>query len=330
MDSVLNCFGDIIGLTPSDPSDSGLYISDLEAVSTVEGLIVEDGKTVEEIMNDALRVAILTTNADLTALMMKYASVKPSISGKIGNSRWTRKAKGGAELIVVCKPLRNATFHVYDVGAIFLNAGVKQVRMTSNIGHDEVFNITITPEKMSSVTTSLTLPMYSDLVDFVEYTFSHDEDYCVAKMETCGSCSFKFNYLSPRFTNKGISSYVMSAGKCGDTYVNSSSGLVLNVGFSCDISNVVCNELIDFTHNPAAQSIAQAVQYKAGSVVVWKCLRNPNLNRVLMEDAADLRDAARYYERRYREMVGFINLHRAYDHDCVCEKRRAGWRGRIR
>lgn len=315
-----------MGLTHSDASDSGLYITDLEAISTIEGLTIEQGKQVHEILEDARRVAILSLNADLTALMLKYVDVRKPYMGKIGNSRWKSKTKGGAELVVVCRPLRNATLHIDAIGAIFQNAGQHVVTVTSNTGLNDAFIIDCTANKLSTKNVALALPLYSPMVDFVEYRFGHEQDHCVAKLEPCSSCRMRFSYANPRFTEKGITSYVTVGGYKDDRFINSSAGLVLAVRTQCRLDNLICDEEIDFSIDPAAQMYAQAVQYKAGSVVVWNCLRNPNLNRVLMEDAEDLREAAKYYERRYRDMMLFINKHYDYNHDCVCKKR-SSWIG---
>lgn len=326
---ILDCFGDVVGLTHDTPSDSGLYITDLEAVSTIEGLTVEAGKEVEEILADARRVAILSLNSDLTALMMKYSTVRGPYVGSVGSSRWLYKVKGGAELVLLCRPLKNATMYVSQVGVIFQNAGLKELRFTSNIGDSEVFTINAVANKLTTLAVDLALPLYSEKADLVEYRFSHDEDYCEARLQ-CGGCKkFKFDYNHPQFTQHGVTSYLAVAGQKSERYYNSSAGVMLSVKINCRIDNVICDEALDYTTDQSAQMYAQAIQHKAGSVVIWSCLRNPKLNRVLMERSEDLREAAKYYERRYRDMIGFINLHRPYDHDCICGKR-LSWTGQRR
>ena len=326
---IVNCFGNIVGLTHSLPSDSGLYITDLEAVSTIEGLTIEQSRTVTDILDDARRVAILSLSADLTALLMKYADFRKPFRGKIGSSRWSTKATGGAELVLLCRPLPSAVMKISKLGVIFQSTGAKQVHLSSNTGITQTFDVNSEANKVSVIEVNLELPLYSETADVVEYRFSHDEDFCAGKLQPCGSCRFKFSYDRPVFTNTGINAYLNVAGYKNGKYLNMSAGLLLYAEIQCKIDSLLCDEEMDFSVNPVAQMYAQAIQYKAGSVVVWNCLRNPNLNRVLMENSDDLREAAKYYERRYRDMMLFINKHMDYDHDCVCKKR-ASWIGGMR
>ncbi len=310
-------------MTHDTQSDSGLYIADLEAVSTIEGLIVESGKSVTEIMEDARRVAIIALNADLRALMMKYWDVRRSYSGKVGNSRWSRREAGGGELVVLCRPLPSATMHIGRVGLIAQNGGTHTLTITSNVPEtaDITVDVPCTANELSTVAADISLPMYSEMIDLVEYRFSHDEDHCVAKLQACGSCRLKFNYHNPRFRSAGIGSYISIAGVKNGKFINSSAGIVLGATFECRTDNVFCDEALSYETNPAALMFSEAIQYKAGSVVVWNCLRNPNLNRVLMENIEDLREAAKYYERKYRDKMLFISKHYDIDHDCICKKR---------
>lgn len=334
---IVDCFGNVVGLTHDSQTDSGLYITDLEALSTIDGLTAEDGKSLNAILEDARRVAILALHSDLMALLNEYAYIRKPYVGRIGTTRWTYKSGVGASLVIVCRPLENATLTINQIGVNFRTSGVKQVTFSSNTGLSETYEVNAVAGEISvldltdtaNAYSPLVLPLYSNVVETVNYTFSHNEPHYVAKLQPCGSCSFRFHPSRPKFTTHGLTSYVNIGGYDGSRYINSSAGLVFAGSVKCKTDNIICDGSLDFEHDAVAHMYAQAIQYKAGSVVVWSCLRNSNLNRVLMEDSDDLREAAKYYERKYRDMVGYIATHAHYSHDCVCEKRKS-WIGKIR
>lgn len=325
---LLECFGNVVGLTHDDESDSGLYITDLEAVATIEGIP-------SDVLQDARRVAILALNADLIAMLSDYAYVRKPYSGRIGTTRWHTRSSRGSSLMLLCKPLENATMTINQIGALFRTTGEHNVVFTSNIGHSQTFTIDCTADTLSVLDLTagdsepLSLPLYSDIQEAVIYRFTHQQSHLVSKLYSCGGCSFKFSLSRPRFSDHGMTQYIQLAAYDGAKYLNNSAGLVLSGNIRCRVDNIICDDALDFTHDSRAQLYAQAIQYKAGSVVVWNCLRNPILHRATMEDAGDLREAAKYYERKYRDLVAYISAHAQYTHDCICEKRR-GWIGRTR
>jgi len=181
------------------------------------------------------------------------------------------------------------------------------------------------------------LPLFRPEVDNVEYYIYHENDFpFMDNRLSCSSCrKFYFNAAYPRFKNYGYDSYLMVGGYNGDPTAkdsasNSGKGLLPEININCKVDNVICDDEIDYVNNPMAQSMAQAVMYKAGSVVVWNIIRNSNLNRVLMGDMETFRDAASYYERKYRDVTNFLSKNMPINHDCICEHGfTPAWIGRI-
>lgn len=343
MDDILDCFGDIVGLKSNDTSDSGLFITDLEAVSTIDGLVeADEAADVDEVLENARRIAILQLNSDLTALMLRYAKPRGSYVGRVGSSRYVRRGTntGNSGIRLLCAPIRNAQMTITAINALFSETGTLKVYIANNYDSNilEYDLLTLANKvKRNVLNVAPDLPLYKPEVDFVEYYIYHANDFpFLDNRVTCSTCrKFYFNAAVPKFKNYGFESYLMVGGYNGDptttdVATNTMKGLMPEVKITCKVDNVICDEEIDYVNNPVAQAMAQAVMYKAGSVVVWNLIRNSKLNRILMGDIDSFRDAASYYERKYKDIVSFLSKNMPVTHDCICEHGfSAAWIGRI-
>ncbi len=334
--SIVECFGDVIGLNHSDDSDSGLYLSDLEAISTLAALRDPDSEEpvqsdVETIFGESRSAAIMKLHNDLMTLMMRHTQVRKPFRGKIGSSRWTRPARGGGSLVVVCRPMEHAYIHIDEIAIITKDDEVGvNIQLLSDDGTVNHTATTDTTGGEAEVIDNLgwQLPLLSDFDDYMVYRFTHNRDFMDAKLK-CSSCKrFVFDFDRPRFARTGLESYVNVSGHKNGAYINSSMGLVLKAEIRCRVDNLFCSDSLDFQYDELSHAMAQAIWFKAGSIVVWKVLRNPNLNRVLMQDFEDLREAAKYYDRQYRDLVVYINKHYDYVSDCL-QPKNTSWGGRI-
>ena len=341
MENVLECFGNIVGTTNETESDSGLYITDLEALSTLHGLVgTEDWSDIETLLENARRIAILNLNTDLTSLIMKFSKQKPTFRGKIGSHKYLRpRAESGISGVrLLCLPVQHGELTIKSIGTLFNQTGDVNVYVANNY-NDEVISLTVptVARKLTFTDFStagidppvLTLPMKDEIMPFVEYYIYHENpfEFLTNKVHcsTCSGRSFYFDSNRPRFEKYGYGAWAMAGGfnsdieDIGNHAANLMKGLVLNVEFKCRVDRLICNESLDFTSDPMAQSYAMAVQHKAASVVLWNIIRSSKLNRVIMQDMETFRDAASYYERRYNGMVrnlaGTIPIE-----GCMCEK----------
>lgn len=343
MEDILECFGDIVGLKSGDTSDSGIYITDLEAISTIDGLVeADEAADVDEVLENARRIAILALNSDLTALMLRYAKPRNPFVGKVGSSRYVRRGEytGNSGIRIVCAPIRHAQMTVTAINTLFSQTGGLKVYIANNYDSNilEYDVLTLANKVRRNVlTVAPDLPLYQPEVDYVEYYIYHANDFpFLDNRVTCSTCrKFYFNAAHPKFKNYGFESYLMVGGYNGDPTAsdaasNTMKGLMPEVKITCKIDNVICDDEIDYVNNPIAQSMAKAVMYKAGSVVVWNLIRNTKLNRVLMGDIESFRDAASYYERMYKDIVTFLSKNMPVNHDCICEHGfSAAWIGKI-
>jgi hypothetical protein len=343
MEDILDCFGDIVGLKSGGTSDSGIYITDLEAISTIDGLVeADEAADVDEVLENARRIAILALNSDLTALMLRYAKPRNPFVGKVGSSRYVRRGEytGNSGIRIVCAPIRHAQMTVTAINTLFSQTGGLKVYIANNYDNNilEYDVLTLANKvKRNVLTIAPDLPLYRPEVDYVEYYIYHANDFpFLDNRVTCSTCrKFYFNAAHPKFKNYGFESYLMVGGYNGDPTAsdaasNTMKGLMPEVKINCKIDNVICDDEIDYVNNPIAHSMAKAVMYKAGSVVVWNLIRNTKLNRVLMGDIDSFRDAASYYERMYKDIVTFLSKNMPVNHDCICEHGfSAAWIGKI-
>ncbi len=323
MTDIEQCYGDIIGTKRSTSSDSGLYVTDLEALSTLDGLVGEDYEDLDAVLSNAKRIAILSFNTDITSRLMRFAKPMATFRGKIGSSRYksTRTADGEKGVRILCAPIKHAQLHIFSVGVLMPTSGSVEVFMASNHGDEEEVIATISAVKNKVVTAEVDITHYiqDDMTDNVEFYIYHKQAGYVINRIKCSGCGkpFYFNARRPRYDH---GRYAMIGGFVGDIDDygdNSMNGIVLGAEFRCRVDRVVCDSL-DFHTNPMAQAYAQAIQLKAGSVVLWNIIRSSKLNRVLMQDIETFREAASYYERKYRDEIIKIGKTMPIE-GCFCE-----------
>jgi hypothetical protein len=340
MDSIVQCFGNIIGTTQDKDSDSGLYITDLEAVSTIEGLIKGEGlpeTEVEEKLDKARRIAIQKLHTDITTMMLQYSVPRQGFSGQIGNGQGigviSDTDKSG--LWIVCKPIRDAEIVLYGINTLFAETGVTTVKIASNTS-DAVTEIAVDTQanklKINKLPVPLAFPLYNaDRDGYVQYFIYHENELTAINNKIkCSTCSkFTFDCNNPSFREYGMDGYISVGGFHAATIeepgqgINAAKGLQLNLEVRCRTDKAICRDKIDFYSNPLAMSYATAIQYKAASSVIWDLIRTPNLNRVLMGDMESFREAATFYDRKYNDMIRYISQNMPIESDCYCVKNKS-------
>ena len=340
MDSILNCFGNIVSHSPDYTSDSGLYVTDMEAVASIAGISesnnnIEWRENIKNKSDNAIRVAILRLNTDLTTLMLRYAKPKMGYLGVVGSTRFTSyvNQSGTSGVRMICNSLRDVEMILTGVTLTFKETGTIDLNLASNRG-DVVENFpgleTVAGKpKYNALETPLSLEMFDPNLDrYVEYYLYHDNSLTAAdnKIE-CASCNkFYFNADNPRFTHYGYRQYLNIGGfnspidDLDYRGQNQGNGIMLHLDIRCDSTKAICADNENLKRSPMFMSYATAIQYKAASNLVWEMIRTPELNRVVMGDIESLRDAASFYDRKYNDMVKYISKNMPIESDCFCEQ----------
>lgn len=340
---IIECFGNIIGTTIDTESDSNLWIEDVEAVSTVMGLVNDyDGneEPTEDIldkvitkMENARRIAIMKLHTDITTLLMRYAKPRSSVSGLLGSKKWDRilKETGKSGIRIICRPIKDAEMVLKGINTLFSQTGSISVYIESNYSDDvyEISNVETlsNKSKYNLFEDALVLPIFHESVEHVEYFIYHQNDINPLNNKiSCSSCGhFYFDSEYPRFANHGWKQYINYSGFNGDIDdlprqgTNTTKGLQLIMDMRCRTDKAICNESLNYHYNPMAFSYASAVQYKAASTLIWDLIRDSGLNRILMGDMESFKEAASFYDRKYNDMVKYISRNMEIQSDCFCE-----------
>ena len=337
MENVLACFGDIIGTTKDTDSDSGLFITDLEAVATIQGLISgqdEVSVEIEEKLADAKRIAILRLHTDLSTLMLRYAKPRDSMSVILGSKAFTAPLveAGKSGIRIVCRAIKDAEIVLRGINTVFSQTGDIKAYIASNYSDDivELDLLTIANKvKENNLDEAIVLPLWDvNAEGCVDYYIYHTNTIPPTNTKIqCSTCSaFRFDASRPSFATYGHKQYINFAGFNGEIETlgsrgqNFAKGLQLVVDIRCRTDKAICRDSINFHTNPMAMSFATAIQYQAASVVVWDLIRSPGLNRILMGDIESFREAATYYNRKYNDMIKFISKNMPITSDCFCEQ----------
>ena len=336
MEEVLTCFGNIIGTTNDSESDSGLFITDLEAIATIQGLIDSDDQVdidIEDKLANARRIAILRLNTDLVTLMARYAQVRDSMSIVVGSKSFSAPLveTGNSGIRIVCRKIKDAEIVLRRITTLFAQTGSTKVYIASNYS-DTIVEIDVltvaNKQKTNELSESIVLPLWDmNAEGCVEYYIYHKNDLQALNTKIqCSTCTaFRFDASRPTWALYGHKQYVNIAGFNGEIETlsssgqNSAKGLQLEMDIRCRVDKAICRDKIDFKANPMAMAMATAIQYQSASVIVWDLIRNPRLNRVLMGDLETFRDAAKYYGQKYNDMVKFISKNMEITSDCFCE-----------
>lgn len=334
MEEVLTCFGNIIGTSNGTESDSGLYITDLEAIATIQGLILGNTELdIETKLGDARRIAILRLNTDLLTLMLRYAKARESMSIILGSKSFSAPLVeiGKSGLRIVCRKVKDAEIVLRGITTVFSQTGTTKVYIASNYSdtiHEIDVDTVANKQKVNTFDEAIVLPLFDmNAEGCVEYYIYHNNDLTPLNTKIqCSTCTaFRFDASHPSWSLYGHKQYINVAGFNGEianlssSGQNSAKGLQLVMDIRCRVDKAICRDKIDFQANPMAMAMATAIQYNAASVVVWDLIRTPGLNRVLMGDIESFKDAATYYGRKYTDMVKFISKNMTIESDCFCE-----------
>lgn len=354
---MFDCYNFIIGLSQSDcdctteqrPADyneskSGLFIDDLTSISRLLGL-EECNKKVWDILEKARKNAITQFVADTNALLakkyrLKRTPVKSQVLGQIKHKDTYSPTKNYASLTINCSPIKSGYGKLKSIGGIFTGTGAVQVQLRDNLnGLLDTYTLNTLPNKFVTTPVNKELPQHSKYMQPLEYYLVYMFDADNLPKATvldcgCGGATPKFNRNSPHYENVGAikkapwTDYVMVGGReinslseLEDDISTMSSnmfGLSLEMDFGCKVSEVLCDEALDFEGNPLALSMAIAIQKKAAVNVGNAILGSPLLNRENMIGSETWEEDILEWQTSYNENVNYIVSQADYTaNDCL-------------
>ncbi len=355
---MFECYDNIIGLAqeecacistdrPADyaTSQSGLYMDDLVLISSLVGLKDCDQTSIWPILTRARKAAISQFVADTNALMgQKYrprrAPARDQVLGQIKAKTVESPTEALAVVAIECAPIRSGKMTISKLGAVFSGSGLVSVGLYNNVdGLLSTHEITTVADTYTTITLDLELPLYSKyctpLIYYFVYTFDAGNLPRANKISCgCSGWTPTYNSAAPYYLDKKTrrgapwASYVMVGGteitdivELEDTpsaMTSKMHGLVFEVDFSCDVSEVLCKDSLDFESNPLAQSMAFAIYYLTAALVASSVLSSDKLTRSNMINSEDWEDSLIEWQAKYNEHTNYIASQANYTaNDCL-------------
>jgi len=346
--SLYDCYDYIIGLsrtecTCDDPkgdfeldfntSYSGLYMDELQPLSILNSL--ENCESdVWDIMNRARENAIKNFVSDGTRELLKHNKVRAQPYGGVVGRRTNTKDRSltttYAGVHLMCKRIVGGNITIKKFYTAFNFTGTVTVTVVDNLGVTHgtyVLNVTEDTWVENDIS-DLTLPLWNDLVDHVEYFIYYTRGANQPRNnDLCCNChkSMLFSANRPYYLRGHNDAYrwaesVMVGGfDTGDisrfddvTYNygggNYLNGLSFDVDVNCDLGKVLCKNSLNFESDPLAIATAYAVLYKAAEILADHIFAYPQMSYAKLVSRENLATEQASWIKKYQEMIEYIGL----------------------
>lgn len=352
------CFDNIIGLSRTDCdcftdgmpagadiSDSGLYLDELEGLNLnmISGQNDCDG--LWDILEKAKSDAITTIKADLLSCISANTTMrrKPfsGVAGEYFDANMIINKKAYAAAVMQFASVAGGYIRIKRIGTKFDTTGTINVGMYSM--HDDITLLTMSLDteagKIKWNNVDITIDDLS-MVNGVNrrYYFTYQsayKPYNTASSCGCGTGKPIWSSVNPCYSfmqnsSYGWASFMMLGGGTGDSLSTINAwnlsketyGLVFDIEIGCKSEKTICKDVFDFQSDPYAITIAHAVRFKAGELVMMhiRSKANPNYySLVIPEMMEELQSRYRteYENRIYNylcpELSSAQNLNRYSD-----------------
>lgn len=330
----LNCLNNIIGLSqnececyddgrPSDfnESNSGLFLDELEGLNlrTIASDVECGEGNIWLKMEQAITNAITNFKTDLlSSIMLTQRNARKPFNGIIGQLKyktvnvipttWTglrinpREFKGSILTIKGITTLMD-TDVLFDV-FIYDNISSTPLHTIANV------NATTGTATENPLPTPIELPLYREGYDELEYQIVYQPSGFnpLDNKVTCG-CSRTENF-EKWLTLEGIQGDLIAERE--DWNKNGfANGLALNVSMTCNTSEIICggdsSDSLDFENDGVALSMAYAIRFKAGEILIEDILASGEINRFTMLDKERLWGKRNHYRKEFRTRIVYIS-----------------------
>ena len=341
-----NCYDYVIGLSRTecdchDPktgyeldyntSNSGLYLDEVHPLNNLSGLENCDNQDIWRIMALARERAITTFVADTNAIISKNYQLKyrpyTGVIGRIKHDKDLNITNTYAGIIMKCNPVKSGELVINAIGTLFNFTGTVDVTIYDNLNTNHgTYTLTTTEDTfvINTLPTPLTLPLYSDYTDELEYYFIYTVGANQPRNNdlscNCGTFKPVYSLKFPYYTKKkppeyGWANYVMVGGVVTDDldFMNADlsgsdelNGLTLTVELRCKVGETLCKDELDFVGDPIAGAIAHAVLYRAAFHLADMIITTGEINRQSLMNREQLVEYQKEWLEKYNEMILYI------------------------
>jgi len=321
---------------PVDVSEgkSDIYLDELEGLNLklIESASDCESGSLWDMMSKSRENATKQFKTDLlTAISVNYTPKRPAFSGIIGSTQFTRTlalTTNQALLKVTPYPIVGGYMTIKQIGLLFNASASFNISVYSN--EDEttpiaVYPVTSTANSLQYVTltTPLKLPLWSKLIDGLEYYFVYDLTGAYLPKDNKSDCGCGGGSQKTLFKNwVNVKGSVGNSPALFSTFTDTTelNGLILDASFTCETSRIICSEdsPLDFENDAMAMNYAYAIRAKAGEMLIEMILASGEINRFTMLDREVLWGKRNRYRALYEEWIGWIsNNLQVIESDCL-------------
>jgi hypothetical protein len=348
MSDVGDCLKHIVGISQTtcdcwdagkssdyNESDTGLFITDLDALGTVDGLVNCEAGNVWDILEQSREEAIKFFIADANGLLLKnYKLKRQPYTGKIGettnkNVKSLTNTFGG--VMAYCADVLSGTVTINAIGTLFTQNGTIDVTVVDNLGNIYgTYSLNTTANQYcNNPIIPLVLELHSEEIGHIMYYFYYTYDVNNKPLRNqlhcnCGAFKPIWSVAKPYFNDSSIeprynwAKYMMIGGfetsnisdlSDPDKAIYGSSdlnGLTLDVNLQCKTSEVFCKDSINYDTNPLANAMGFAVKFKASHIILNKLLTTQNLNRDILINREAWLDMTKKFDAEYNKYLGWV------------------------
>jgi len=333
--SECDCFGDLSGY-----SLSNLYVDGLVELEEVFGANkCSESTEISTMINKSLDEAKMEFLADFNSNMLTHFKIKRQrFTGAIGRPTYKTVANINyghyAGVRMYCADVVSGTLKINKIGTIFSADGEIELHVKDNLNNyygSLTLDTSANKHHVSSIA-GIELPMHSPYIDNLEYYFFYETNIQnrpkanEVKCGTCGGFRPHYNTLRPYYNTQtggqyGWANWAMVGGlyqkntasaedidmTCLPTSTsNILYGLTFDIEFNCTANKVICDSGFDFERDPVALSIANAIRYRTGAIILEKTLRSTMINRFTMMNREEKKEVVDKYNEKYLMLMNYI------------------------
>lgn len=337
----MDCLENIIGITQSDcpcfdekpvgsgTSDSGLYFDELEGINLTE--LLHDGacRSIWDKITNSIASAKNHFVSDLLACYStKIEQSKEPFKGVIGDGKFNRTLTNPlmySGLRLRPKRIKEGVIKINKITTYFDTTDTIDIDVYSSEDlttpiTTRTLNTTANKANTNTITT-IELPLYSDTYEELDYylVYSGTPKPLNVKAKGCG-CGGKKDLWSPWVYASGFNSSTIT--ELNDKGTNNHAmGLLVHAEITCDQSNLICNEDFSYFAGSFGFRTANAIRYKAASLLFETLLSNPELSQHVAIQPERMTQLADQYRTEYEARVMYLCENYKLESDCFTCKR---------
>lgn len=316
-------------------SDSGLYLDELEGLrlNMIDAIADCEAGGLWDILFNARENAKIAFKSDLMVMLLEnnLKNKRDPFMGTIGESSFKNTIAitptyGGAR--ICCANIISGKMTIKRIGLVFASAGTFDISVYNNYSDTPIVTYSVTSVanglQWFELPAPLELEMNDDNSQNPNYYLIYNASTSPSPKDiraSCGCSSMQYKYywnleqpIFKSYEKYRWSEFIMLTGTQGDDISNRKywqtssylNGLMLDVKFDCNTSELICKQNLNYESNPLALAMAYAIRYRAGAIVIDNILGSGQINRYTMMDRDTMSGKRNNFLKEYKDRVNWI------------------------